>query len=46
MFDAMFRGLFDTDMATVIRVAYFLLCVCCSLLLGLVLAWAHTYRAR
>lgn len=46
MFEEMFRGLFDTDMATVISVADFLLCVGCALVLGLILAFAYMFRSR
>ena len=46
MFDTLFRGLFDSDITVVIGVADFLLCLGCSLLLGLILAGAHMYRTR
>lgn len=46
MLNTMFRGLFDTDMTSVISITDFLLCIGCSLLLGLLLAFAHTYRSR
>ena len=46
MSDAIFRGLFDSEMAAVIRVGDFLLCVGCALVLGLILAGAHMYRCR
>ena len=46
MSEAIFRGLFDSEMATVISVGDFLLCVGCALALGLLLAGAHMYRAR
>ena len=46
MFEEMFRGLFDMDMATVISVTDFLLCVGCALVLGLILAFAYMFRSR
>ncbi|MBQ8813668.1 MAG: DUF4956 domain-containing protein [Lachnospiraceae bacterium] len=46
MFDSLFRGLFDTDMASVISVSDFLLCVGCALALGLILAVAYMFRSR
>lgn len=44
--DSLFRGLFDTDMTSIISVSDFLLCICCSLLIGLVLAFGYMYRTR
>jgi len=44
--DSIFRGLFDTDMTSVIGVGNFLLCVGCALLLGLMIAFAYMYRTR
>ena len=35
MLDSLFRGLFDSDITVAIRVTDFLLCLGCSLLLGL-----------
>lgn len=46
MLDALFRGLFDTDMTSVISVSDFLLCVGCSLVIGLILAFGYMYRSR
>ena len=46
MSDTIFRGLFDTDMTAVISVTDFLLCLGGSLLLGLLLGLAYTYRSR
>ena len=46
MFDTMFQGLFDTDMTSVITVTDFLLCIGCSLLVGLLLAFGYMYRSR
>jgi len=41
-----FGGLFDTDMTAVISVTDFLLCIGCSLVIGLILAGAHMYHSR
>ena len=46
MFDNLFRGLFDTDMTSVIAPGRFLLCVGASLVLGLVIALSYMYRTR
>jgi len=46
MLENLFRGLFDTDLTTVISVTDFLLCLGCSLVLGLVMAFAYMYRTR
>ena len=46
MLENLFRGLFDTDLTTVISVTDFLLCLGCSLALGLVMAFAYMYRTR
>lgn len=46
MLDSVFKGLFDTDMTNVISVGDFLLCVGCSLIIGLILAAAYMYRTR
>ena len=42
----MFRGIFDAETASVISVADFLLCVGCSLVIGLILAAMYMYRTR
>ena len=42
----MFSGIFDTDMTSVISVTDFLLCIACSLFVGLILAAGHMYRTR
>ena len=42
----LFRGLFDTDMTSVISVPDFLLCMGCSLLIGLILAAGYMFRSR
>lgn len=41
-----FKGLFDSDFATVISTGDFLLCLGCALLLGLLLAFGYMYRSR
>ncbi len=46
MLDSIFQGLFDTAAASVISVSDFLLCVACSLVIGLLLAFAHSYKTR
>ena len=46
MLDTVFRGIFDTDMTSVIAVSNFLLCVGCSLVIGLLLALTYMYRSR
>lgn len=46
MFNSLFRGIFDTDMTSVIAVSDFLLCIGCSLVIGLMLAGMYMYRTR
>ena len=46
MLENLFRGLFDTELTMVISVTDFLLCLGCSLVLGLVMAFAYMYRTR
>ena len=46
MFDGLFKGLFDTDITTVISVTDFMLCLGFSLVLGLGMAFAYMYRTR
>lgn len=46
MLNNLFRGLFDTEMTTVIPVSDFLLCVASALLVGLLLAACYMYRTR
>lgn len=41
-----FRGLFDTNMTSVISVTDFFLCIGCSLLIGLILAFSFMYRSH
>ncbi|HIS61442.1 MAG TPA: DUF4956 domain-containing protein [Candidatus Scybalomonas excrementigallinarum] len=46
MLDSLFRGMFDTDMTQVISVQDFLLCLICSLGIGLLLAFMYMYWTR
>lgn len=46
MLDKVFRGLFDSDMTSVISVQDFLLCVGCALAIGALLALGYVYRSR
>ena len=46
MLDKLFRGLFDSDLVSVIRITDFLLCLGFSLVLGLIMAFAYMYRTR
>lgn len=46
MLDNLFNGLFDSELASVISVTDFLLCLGFSLALGLVMALAYMYRTR
>ena len=42
----LFKGLFDTELTSVISIADFLLCVGAALLLGLVLTLSYMYKSR
>jgi len=44
--DTMFLGLFDTDMTNMISLSDFLLCVGCSLVIGIILALGYMYHAK
>lgn len=46
MLDFLFRGLFDTEMTNVISVYHFLLCIICSLVIGLLFAVMYMYKNR
>lgn len=46
MLNSIFRGLFDSDLTNVISLSDFLLCMGCSLLIGLILACGYMYRSR
>ncbi len=46
MLDELFKGLFDTELTTVISVTDFLLCLGASLVIGILMALAYMYRTR
>lgn len=46
MLNNIFRGIFDTDMTSVITVSDFLLCVGSALVIGLFLSFAYMYHTR
>lgn len=46
MLDLLFKGLFDSDFSVIISVSDFLLCIGCSLILGLIMALCYMYRTR
>lgn len=46
MLNSIFNGIFDTGLTSVIAVQDFLICVGCSLVIGLVLALMFMYRTR
>lgn len=46
MLDMIFKGIFDTEMSSVISVGNFLLCVGCALVIGIILALSYMYRTR
>ncbi len=46
MLENLFKGLFDSDLTTVISVTDFMLCLGFALALGLVMAFAYMYRTR
>ena len=46
MLDSFFKGLFDSELTTVISVTDFLLCVGGSLVVGLLLALAYMFKTR
>ena len=46
MFENLFKGLFDSELTTVISVTDFLLCLGFSLALGLVMAFTYMYHTR
>lgn len=46
MLDSLFKGLFDSEFTTVIRVGDFLLCIGAALVLGLIMALAYRFGAR
>lgn len=46
MLETLFKGLFDTDLASVISVTDFLLCLGSALVIGLIMAFAYMYHTR
>ena len=46
MAEKFFQGLFDSELTNVISVTDFLLCIGCSLVIGLILAAGYMYRSR
>lgn len=44
--DSLFKGLFDTDLITVISPKNFLICMGVSLVIGLMMAFSYMYRTR
>ena len=44
--ERLFRGLFDSELTTVISVTDFMLCLGLSLVLGLIMAVSYMYRTR
>ncbi len=46
MLDTIFRGIFDNDLTSVISLGDFILCVFCSLIMGVILALFFMYRSR
>lgn len=46
MLNNFLRGIFDSQLTTVISISDFLLCLAVSLIIGLIIACAYTYRSR
>ena len=46
MNEAIFKGIFDTELTTVIGVSDFLLCIGMSLIIGLIIAFSYMYKTR
>lgn len=46
MIETLFKGIFDTELTTVISVSDFLLCIGMSLVIGLVIAFSYMYKTR
>ena len=44
--EGLFRGIFDTDLTSVISVSDFILCIAASLVIGLIIAVSYMYRTR
>ena len=46
MLDKLFKGIFDSDLVAVISITDFILCMCVSLVLGILMAATYMYRTR
>lgn len=46
MSETIFKGIFDTELTTVIAVTDFLLCIGISLVIGLIIAFSYMYKTR
>ncbi|MCI5647873.1 MAG: DUF4956 domain-containing protein [Fusicatenibacter sp.] len=46
MLDTFFRGIFDLEQTSVISVSDFLLCIGCSLLIGVILSFGYQFHTR
>ena len=46
MLDNFFKGVFDTDLISVISITDFILCIACSLAIGIILAASYMFRTR
>lgn len=46
MFNDLFKGIFDSEYASVISISDFIICLGAALVLGIVLAAAYTFRSR
>lgn len=46
MIEKLFKGLFDSELTTVINIGDFLLCLIVSLVLGLIMAFSYMYKTR
>ena len=44
--EGLFKGIFDTDLTSVISVSDFVLCIAASLVIGLIIAVSYMYRTR
>lgn len=46
MIETFFRGIFDSDLQSIISVTDFLMCIGVSLVIGLIMAFAYMYKTR
>lgn len=46
MLDIFFKGIFDTEFTSIISISDFLLCIGCSLLLGIVITFCYMYKTH